>query len=203
MCSSDLDVLALAVATSTSYLALGQTDKASAALANAPDIPIKEMAPQVAIALSKALYKTGANDKADAVIRQLVQNNPDDPDVLRATRAALAALGNGVDANSLVDDSLAEIIRTNDEGVRLAYAGQLEESIRKLTEAAERLPGNLLVVSNTALVLALALSKGTKTKDRMTACLKYRKIVAARNPRHPKLPQIDSLLAQAKVPLAA
>lgn len=186
----------LAIAEATLHVALGHPEAAKAALAKAPSPPLKDLNPATAAALSAVFYQTGDTARGEEVLRHLVQNNPEDRAVLQSVQATLAAVGKDTESKSLVDSSLREIIETNDEGVKLAYAGNLDQTIEKLTQAAERLPGNLQVVSNAALVLALALSKGMPVTNGMRTCLKYRKMVQDRDARHSKLPQIDQLLAQ-------
>ena len=192
------DVHTLAVAEATAHLALGSTEAAAAALKKVQDASPNSMDPETAAALGKALYTVGDHEGGQKVLRHLVQNNPDDAKILQAVRATLSAVGKEHEAEALVDSSIQEIIKENNEGVKLAYAGQLDEAIGKLVSAAERLPGNLQIVSNAALVLALSIGKAATSKERLQNCLKYRKMVVARDPRHPKLAQIDALLIQTK-----
>lgn len=82
--------------------------------------------------------------------------------------------------------------------MRKAEAGQLEEAIASLCEAADRLPNNLQIVSNAALVIALDLSRNGKDAEKFSKCLRYREALIKKAPNHAKLPQIDGLLKQLK-----
>ena len=189
------DVQTLTVAEATACVAKGDDAVAQKLLQSVPVEGATELPAATAAALGKSLYRLGHNEAADKVMRQLVQNNPDSKEVIRSVHAAMAAVGRQDQAKQLVDSSLEEVAKINDDGVRLAYAGKLDEAVAMLSKAAELLPGNIQFVSNAALVMALALTK-TETVDRnqYEACLKYRKIVATREPNHPKLAQIDGLL---------
>jgi tetratricopeptide (TPR) repeat protein len=188
----------LAIAEAILHISLGRSEEAKAAIEKSPPPPLKDLNPATAAALSTVFYQTGDAAKGEEVLRHLVQNNPEDRAVLQSVQATLASVGKDNESKSLVDSSLREIIETNDDGVKLAYAGNLDQAIEKLTQAAERLPGNLQIVSNAALVLALALSKGTPVPNGMRTCLKYRKMVQDRDARHPKLQQIDQLLVKTR-----
>jgi tetratricopeptide (TPR) repeat protein len=189
------DLQTLAVAEAGAFVAKG--DKAvakqllqSLSLETAVDLP-----PTTAAALGKTFYRMGNDEAAGKVMKHLVQNNPDNKEILRAVHVAMAAVGKQDLAKALVESSLEEAAEINNEGVRLAYANKLDEAVELLTQAAELLPGNIQFVSNAALVIALALTKADQIdRNLFQACLKYRQMVFMREPKHPKLAQIDGLL---------
>lgn len=188
-----VDLQTLAVAEAGVHLAKGDNATATQLL---QDIPLDTALPlATAASFGKALYRMGENDSAARVMRNLIQNNPENRDAAHAVHAAMAAAGQQEHSKALVDSSLAEAAEINNEGVRLAYANQLDDAVALLTRAAGMYPGNTQFVSNAALVMALALTKAKDIdRNQYQACLKYRNIVAKRAPSHPKLGQIDSLL---------
>jgi len=189
------DLQTLAVAEAGAYVAKGDTATASQLLQSVSVENAADLSPTTAAALGKTLYRMGDDEAADKVMRHLIQNNPDDKEVVRAVHAAMTAVGKKDQAKALVDSSLVEASEINNEGVRLAYANKLDEAVALLTKAAELLPGNTQFVSNAALVIALALTKTDQIdRNQYQACLKYRQIVATREPNHPKLAQINGLL---------
>jgi DNA-binding response OmpR family regulator len=189
------DLQTLAVAEAGAHVAKGDNAAAAQLLQHISVDHAAGLPAATAAALGKTLYRMGDDEAANTVMRHLIQNNPDNKDVVRTVHAAMAAVGKQELSKALVDASLQEAAAINNEGVRLAYANQLDEAVELLTKAAELLPGNTQFVSNAALVIALALTKAeTVDRNQYQACLKYRSIVAAREPAHPKLPQIDGLL---------
>jgi DNA-binding response OmpR family regulator/Flp pilus assembly protein TadD len=192
--SDDVDTHTLSVAEATACIAKGDTATATTLLQSLPPGAVSELTPLAAATLGKALYLMGDAENAAKVMRNVVQNNPDNADVIRTVHVAMAAAGQEANSQALVDSSIEEAAEINDEGVRLAYAGKLNEAVSLLSKAAELLPGNTQFVSNAALVIALSLSKGEIDPKLLQSCLKYRQMVATRAPNHPKLSQIDGLL---------
>ena len=89
------------------------------------------------------------------------------------------------------------IVKINNDGVRKAQAGEYQEAIELIVNAAERLPNNLQIVSNAALILAVSVANSA-SKDELVQCLHYRQKIIDRDPAHPKLEQIDMMLKKAK-----
>jgi DNA-binding response OmpR family regulator/TolA-binding protein len=192
------DQQVLSIAEATAHIANGDTQLGKELLQDISPESASELTPNAAAVLGKSLYKLGDQAAAEKVMRHLVQNNPDDPDVLRTVHAAMAAAGQQAQISALVASSLNEVAEINNEGVRLAYAGEFQSAIDMLTRAADLLPGNVQFLSNAGLVIALALTRGEADAERLTDCIKYRQLLAAGSPQHPKLSQIDTLLMQYK-----
>lgn len=178
---------------------LGNHERAAAALAEALAADGSQLSVQAAAGVAEACLSLGKEEEAYALLKQVIQNNPDDPKVRQQVHATLSSAGKGAaEADAIIDASVKEVIKINNDGVRHAEAGQLEEAITLLCNAADRLPNNLQVVSNAALVLALDLARNRLDPDRLRACLKYREMVVAKEPDYPKLAQIDALLKQVR-----
>jgi Flp pilus assembly protein TadD len=189
------DLQTLAVAEVSAYVAKGDMTTANKLLQSQSLESVVDLRPATAAALGKTLYRMGNDAAADKIMKHLIQNNPDDKEIVRTVHAAMTAVGKQDRAKALVDASIVEAAEINNEGVRLAYANKLDEAVELLTKAAELLPGNTQIVSNAALVSALALTKADPIdRNQYQACIRYREIVFAREPKHPKLAQIDGLL---------
>jgi len=191
---ADLQVLDIAAA--SAHIAVGNAETGEHLLQNISPESASELMPNAAAVFAKSLYKLGDRAAAEKVMRHLVQNNPGDTAVMRTIQAVMTAAGEQDGISALVASSMSEVAEINNEGVRLAYAGNVEEAMGLLTRAANLIPGNQQIVSNAALVIALALARGKAEPERLQECIKYRQLLVARNPQHPKLPQIDGLLTQ-------
>ena len=185
---------ALTVAEGNAHVTMGATAVAHKLFQSIDAASIAAMDPETAAALGKGLYRVGDQEEGEKILKHLVQNHPDDPTIARTVQDAMASVGLHEQARNFVETSLREAAEINNEGVRLAYADRLQEAIELLTRAADAAPGNLQFVSNAALVIALALSKKKIDRNMIEVCLRYRKLLAKREPRHPKLEQIDYLL---------
>ena len=190
------DAQTLAIAEATVQLAAGNTHLAEKLIQSLPPDAASNLPASAAAALGKSLYQLGDAESASRIMRHLIQNNPDNKDVVRTVHAAMSGAGMQDQVKAFVEASIKEVAELNDEGVRLAYAGQLDEAIELLTRAADMLPGNMQFVSNAALVIALSLTKTGMNEERLEICLRYRESLLAQQPNHRKIPQIDYLLQE-------
>lgn len=189
----------LAASESMAYQRAGDEAKAEAALAKAMSANLAELPPDIALAVADACLAMHRDEDASRVIRQAIQNNPDDASVQQKVRNVLAAAGGEAEqATALIESSKREVIRINNEGVRKAEAGELGEAVKLLASAADQLPNNLLIVGNAALAMAQYLVRVGPDPMMLRQCLQYRHALAGKSPDHPKLAQIDGLLVKMK-----
>jgi len=185
----------LATSESVSHYKAGNAAQAEAALTQALAAKPSDLPPEVLAAVADACFALGKEDKGTDLLKQLVQNNPDDDAAKEQVHNVLTAAGKGEEeAKAMIAASAREVIQINNEGVRKAEAGQLAEAVSLLSEAANRLPNNLQIVSNAALALALDLARNGNDREKLAECVRYRQLVASKAPSYPKLAQIDALL---------
>ncbi|HEY3326567.1 MAG TPA: response regulator [Novimethylophilus sp.] len=173
----------------------GNNELAEAALSQALAAHHGDLPPSVVAAVADACFALGKEQQATDLLKQLVQNNPDDTAAQEKVHTVLTAAGKGeAEATAMIAASVQEIIQLNNEGVRKAEAGELNEAVSLLCDAADRLPNNLQIVGNAALALALDLARSGYTSIKMHECTRLRQLVAAKSPDYPKLAQIDAVL---------
>lgn len=191
----------LAASESVAHRKAGNLELAEAALSRALAADHGSLPAAVSAAVADACFVLGKEDKANELLKQVVQNNPDDTQAHDKVQAVLASAGKGAEeAHAMIEDSVREIIKLNNDGVRKAQAGELEEAITLLCTAADRLPNNVQIVSNASLALALDLVRNGNDVAKFKECLRYRQLVADRIPDYPKLAQIDSTLLKVQKP---
>lgn len=192
------DVAVLAANECLAYRKAGNEVAAAAVLQIALAQEASALPVAAVTAIADACFAVGQEQQANELLKQLLQNNPDDVAVQERVREVFAAAGKGAaEAGDMIESSAREVIQINNEGVRKAEAGQLEEAIELLSRAADRLPNNLQIVGNAALAWALDLVRNGSTPEKMQVCLKYRQWVIDKDPMFPKLTQIDGLLKRA------
>lgn len=197
----DVSNVVLATSESIAHQKAGNTDLAEAALAQALAANHGKLPAAVAAAVADACLALGKDDKAHEILKQVVQNNPDDAKVHEKVHAILTASGKDMnEANAMIQASVKEVIQINNDGVRKAQAGELAEAITLLCDAADRLPNNIQIISNASLALALDLARNGYNAVKHSECIRYRKIVADKIPDYPKLAQIDSMLLKVQKP---
>ncbi|HCI14104.1 MAG: hypothetical protein A2063_06460 [Gallionellales bacterium GWA2_60_142] len=191
--------IVLAATESVAQRAAGNDELAEAALARAMAGDINILPVGAVTAIADACFALGKEDDANKLLRHAIQNNPEDETIRSKVHDVLTAAGKEVtEADAMIEESTQEIIRTNNDGVRKAESGQLQEAIDLLCEAADRLPNNLQIVGNAALVIALHLAKNGDDPKMLAQCLRYRDAIIRKSPDYPRLAQIDSQLRQLK-----
>ncbi|HEX5756846.1 MAG TPA: tetratricopeptide repeat protein [Arenimonas sp.] len=188
----------LAATECVAYQRAGDSAKAAEALAKATSGDLAGISSDVAMAVADACLAVGRKDQAHSLIKQAIQNNPDDANLMQKVQAVLGGDGKDDQAAAIIASSRREIIQLNNEGVRKAEAGQLDEAVALLSAAADRLPNNLQIVGNAALALAQHMVRNGADSARLQNCLRYRHSLAGQAPGHPKLEQIDALLQRLK-----
>lgn len=149
------------------------------------------------VAMADAGFALGREEEATRLLQHAVQNNHDDPVIKDKVHAVLVTAGKDPsEATAMIAAVAGEVIALNNDGVRKAQAGQLAEATELLSEAAIRLPNNLQILGNAALVIALDLVRNGKHPDKLAQCLGFRDLLLKQSPRHPKLEQIDGMLKQ-------
>jgi hypothetical protein len=91
------------------------------------------------------------NDKVDegrAMVKDMVSNFYDDVKVQGMVRQMLEKVGRAEEVADLVDNSVSDVIKLNNEGVLLAKKGDLAGAIALLVSAAKRMPQNVQVALN-------------------------------------------------------
>jgi CheY-like chemotaxis protein len=192
--------VALAVNECSVHRAAGNDELANSALERA----MKDAAPEscsadLLVEMADACFALGKAEEATKLLQQAVQNNHEDAGIKDKVHAVLIAAGRDAsEATALIEASAGEVIKLNNEGVRRAQSGQLAEAITLLSDAATRLPNNVQILGNAALVIALDLVRNGKDAQKMHACRTYRESLFKKAPGHPKLEQIDAMLRQLK-----
>ncbi len=150
----------------------------------------------VALAVAKASLVQGDVERGEAILKRVVQNNPDSAFAKARVSALMGSLGMAERAEQLVQASEREIIDLNNRAVKVGQEGRLGEAARMLSEAADKLPGNLLIVANAAYALLADLTRNGFDRDKFDRARRYTQQVHARNAQYPKLAQIAELMRQ-------
>lgn len=188
----------LSATESVAHRAAGNHEKAEIAIAKAMAVgDLSKLPTHTVISLANACFVMGKEEEAAGFLRHAIQNNHENASIISKVHDVLTAAGkDATEASAMIEESTQEVILLNNEGVRKAEAGQLEEAIELLCKAANRLPNNLQIVGNAALVIALDLERNGNDPAKLAKCLRYRTALIKKSPDLPKLVQIDGLLKQ-------
>ncbi len=172
----------------------GHPEKAASALARAMQGDPSKLPTAVAMAIAKACLATGKQQAGQNILKHLVQTQPESKELHGRISAVLRDNGAPEIAEELVTESIREIILLNNEAVRRAKAGEVGVAAEMLTDAANRLPGNMQVVANAAAALLFDIFHNGPDVDKLRSAQAFQQVVQAQNPRHPKLAEIAGLM---------
>lgn len=172
---------------------LGDTAKAEAALQVALQGDLTDLPASAMLTVAKACLATGRTEQGEALLKQVVQTNPDATDMHARVTRVMQDHGVADHAERLVADSVQEVIELNNEAVRCGKEGRIGEAAQMLTAAANRLPGNLQIVANAAYALLLDLLTNGTDPAKLDDARRFREAVRTRAPAHRKLADIDGL----------
>ncbi len=154
--------LHLSVAESYVYTKMNKTAEAKRALADAQkfaaDLP-SEIPHDLALDLAQAYLMTGNTAKGTAIIKNIVGSYHDDEEILDHIRAVFKETGMSEQGDALIESTRDEILRLNNDGVKLARDGKIEEAILYFDKAAGHLPENKIINANAAHVLMLSMKQ--------------------------------------------
>ena len=88
---------------------------------------------------------------------------------------------------------MKEIIQLNNQGVLKAKEGDLDGSVKLLTEAAQKMPENIQIILNAAQALLVHIDKRGWNEDYMASAQHYLEAARVKNAAHPKLLSVNKL----------
>ncbi len=184
-----VSTLQAAVVESSAYHKLGKADKAQAALADA-ERQLKGLGAKAGVqdnlTLANAMLGLGEKEKAMALLTQVVKNNHDNNGVLNRVDQFFKDADLQEEGKTLVQDSKDEVININNQGVRLAMEGKLDEAIELLRQAVGQLPNNARIRLNLSGMLLKRLKEVGKDDTLLYEIRKELDRVNAMQPGDPK-----------------
>jgi DNA-binding response OmpR family regulator/Flp pilus assembly protein TadD len=197
--TDDHSAVVLSASNSITHYKAGNLKESEVAINRALACNTYLLPPSIAAILADSCFVVGRDEVADDLLKHIIQNNPEDLRLHNKVKLACAMAGKTVEeSTALIEKSTDEIVQINNEGVRKALSGDYKAAIALIEEAAERLPNNLSIVSNAALILAGTLVNGV-SKDEFLQCLRYRQNLLDKNPAHPTIAQVEAMLKNAKI----
>ncbi len=188
--------LHVSVAESYVYTKMNKTAEARRALVDAQKfaIDLAENIPrELALDLAQAYMMTGETSKGTAIIKNIVGSHYDDEETLDSIRVVFKELGMSEKGEELIATTRDEMIRLNNEGVKLAQDGRLSEAIAYFEKAASHLPENKIINANAAQVLMLNMKKYGAHKDDLEKVKTYLDTVRRIDESYPDLAMLIAM----------
>lgn len=98
--------------------------------------------------LAHACYQQGRDEVGKQVMETLVRNNHDNEAVLKKIANVFALEHREDIGQSLISENVQSVVDLNNNGVRLAQAGRLDDAVGIFMKAVEELPNNQQVMLN-------------------------------------------------------
>jgi hypothetical protein len=157
---------------------------------------VSNLPQDIAMAVAKACLATGKQDEGESILKNLVQSAPDATGLHGKISGVLREHGLTDRADALVAESMREIVQLNNEAVRRARAGELTAAAEMLVDAAQRLPGNVQIVTNASFALLFDVFTNGLDPAKIRLAQQFQQSAQAQNPKHPKLAEIAELMGR-------
>ncbi len=148
--------LASSVMESLIHHAANETVQSELALSRALEIKAQHglsLADSIAVDLAKVCFLNGKENEARELVKDMISNFYEDEKIQAAVRGMLDGIGRADESQMLIENSINEVIKLNNEGVMRAKNGDLAGSVDLLATAARRMPQNVQVALNAAQAL--------------------------------------------------
>lgn len=190
---SDLRSPELAAVEALAHHKAGRIDQARAALALALEADPASLTSEAAVNLARACLATGEQDTGEAILKQLMQNNPNATELQTDVSAMVSAYASPERASALLEECMAEVVALNNEAVQLARERQYGEAASMLSEAAARLPGNAQIVGNAAMALLTDVYHSGPDGDKLRLAVQFQQRLQSLDPNSSKHQDIAEL----------
>ena len=181
----------------------GRPEQAAQALTRAMQGGVSNLPQDIAMAVAKACLATGKQDEGESILKNLVQGAPDATGLHGKISGVLREHGLTERADALVAESMREIVQLNNEAVRRARAGELTAAAEMLVDAAQRLPGNVQIVTNASFALLFDVFTNGLDPAKIRLAQQFQQSAQAQNPKHPKLAEIAELMGRIRTKYTA
>lgn len=142
--------------------------------------------------IAQACFANGKEEDAKRIIQAVAEDHSEREEVLDRARAVFDAAGLKDEGEILLEATRKQMIQLNNDAVALAKAGEFDQAIAMLSEAADRLPNNAQVSVNAALALLMDAQKFGVQPEKLAQASRYIAQAKQANPDHPKLAEVTA-----------
>lgn len=151
---------------------------------------VKDIPQDILIDLAKSCLEMGEKEEGLKLIQDVIRNNHDDDVLLRKVQTVFNDTNLSEEGQQFIDSIRKEIIRINNQGVRLVKEGRLPEAIECFEKAAQSMPGNKIIVANAAEALFRQIEKNGKDKALLRQAKGYLDRLQKIDPEYKKIPHL-------------
>ncbi len=190
------DARLLAAVEAVAQRKVGNDALAEQALTRALTGSAQKLPEVVALAVAKACLVHGRQAEGESLLKTVIQNEHEAVTLHTRVAGLMRAFGDPLHGKEFIEASLQEIYQLNNDAIAKGRAGDLAAASKMLADAANRLPNNLLIVSNAAYALLTDVLANGLDAAKWREGQRFEQAVLARNQRHPRLGEIADLIAK-------
>ncbi len=174
---------------------LGNQERAAACLERATSLYQtlgENVGSGLALELARTCSSLGKTEQAQELLRDVVRNNHAEEELLKDVGSVLGELGLEMDTDAFIGDIRREIVHLNNQGVKLARSGRLDEAVGLFEEAVAGMPHNKVVNLNAARVMVMYMQNHGSDPAREMQVRQLLERVQQLDPHNPALRRVQS-----------
>jgi tetratricopeptide (TPR) repeat protein len=182
--------LQISVIESLAFKKMNREKDARKALAKATQLSANlpnKLPSNIELDLAKAFFLTGNEESGKAIIQRLIKSNHEDQELIGDVQAVFKDLNIEDKGRYIISMARNEVIKLNNDGVRLVREGNLSKAIEFFEQAADNLPANKVINANTAHALILYMQKNGSMPLLLEKAMKYLDRVKSNDPLYKEL----------------
>lgn len=144
--------------------------------------------------LAKSCFLNDKVEEGRILVKDMVSNFYDDEIMQAKVRQMLEKVGRGAESKDLIDNSVSDVIKLNNEGVLLAKKGDLAGAIALLVSAAKRMPQNVQVALNATHAMIVDSDRNGWNEVNMDMARRFLREHAAKHSNLDKYKKISMLM---------
>lgn len=146
-----------------------------------------------ALEIAQACFAGGRAEEAKAIIQSVAEDHHENDEVLAKAQGVFAQAGMEDEGTVFLEATKKHMIKLNNDAVAMAKAGQLDQAIEMLTEAADRLTNNAQIAINAAMALLMYVHRNGSDLAQAKRAHAYILQAQHANAHHPRLTEISGL----------
>lgn len=174
---------------------------------DALELLTEQMAPQAQLELAEACHRCGEVKRGNEIFIHVAENWQENVAVVLQTKAVMARTGAGAEAASIIDESLRELTKTNNEAARHMKAGHFDDAVNDMQKVAKRLLSHATIQANYVQALLkwvehnapqnlMSLPQHSRPRQHLALAREHLQQLAKIKADHPRLPPLQRLLVK-------
>ncbi|MBA4392946.1 MAG: hypothetical protein C0407_05285 [Desulfobacca sp.] len=150
----------------------------------------KNIPEEIIVDLAKSCLEVGEKESGLELLKEVIRNNHEDEVLLEKVQTIFNEANLSDEGSRLITSTRKEIIQINNQGVKLVEEGKFSEAMDCFEKAASSLPGNKIIIANTAQALLMVMQKTGKDKSLLRRSKDYLVQLQKIDPNYKKIPTL-------------